>query len=552
MGTVQFCRSFQQATKRSECLGNFFLPQGETRIDVLNSKTIVRNTAWYGLENGVSFVLSLFTSIAIARTLGPSKMGYIIYVSWVVQMISSLGGVGIPATTRKYMAEFLGSGDQGTSRHIYLRTLLLQGAMASIMTGCTTFWVFRDAAHEYRSAALMLALSIWPAMMNFISAQANVAAEHLSANLPGSIVSTCTFFIVTCLTVIFHWGVNGIAAGMLAMRSADFLVRLIPTARRILGWEIMCSEPEGLNSRMLSFAGQSVIGMLLALIVWDRSEVVLLRHLSSSIQQVAFYSVAFSLAERLLIVPSVFGSATGATIFAQYGRDKTKLPALTSAAFRYHALVSIPMHAIAMALAASIVVVLYGAQYRGAITVCVIAPLLCLPKAFLAPIQNLFESTEEQRYFIVATAVAAVIDIAVASYLIPQYGAVGACLGSGAAQTAAVVAMWTIGIRRYKIRLPVGQLFKLTGISAITALASYYASRHLPPVLSLIVGGATALVLFAVLCYVFRVLEQEDCRRFRVLAALCPRVIRLPMENVLRVISNRLENETEPTYEVKL
>ena len=44
-----------------------------------NTKTIARNSGWYGLENLISAVVSLFTSIAIARTLGPTKMGYIIW-----------------------------------------------------------------------------------------------------------------------------------------------------------------------------------------------------------------------------------------------------------------------------------------------------------------------------------------------------------------------------------------------------------------------------------------------------------------------------------------
>ena len=49
----------------------------------MNTKTIARNTAWYGLENVIGFATSLITSIAIARALGPSKMGYIIYVTWI-------------------------------------------------------------------------------------------------------------------------------------------------------------------------------------------------------------------------------------------------------------------------------------------------------------------------------------------------------------------------------------------------------------------------------------------------------------------------------------
>jgi hypothetical protein len=77
---------------------------------------------------------------------------------------------------------------------------------------------------------------------------------------------------------------------------------------------------------MMAFAWQSVASMILALIVWNRSEVILLKYLSSDIRQIAYYSVAFSMAERLLIGSSVFGSAAAATIFAQYGRDKSRPP----------------------------------------------------------------------------------------------------------------------------------------------------------------------------------------------------------------------------------
>jgi O-antigen/teichoic acid export membrane protein len=69
-------------------------------MNTSNTKTIARNTAWYGLENVINAVVGLSASIAIARTLGPSKMGPIIYMIWIAQVVSSLGGMGIPATTR--------------------------------------------------------------------------------------------------------------------------------------------------------------------------------------------------------------------------------------------------------------------------------------------------------------------------------------------------------------------------------------------------------------------------------------------------------------------
>lgn len=46
-----------------------------------NTKILERNTGWYGLENLAGALVPLFTSIAIARTLRPSSMGYIIYAA---------------------------------------------------------------------------------------------------------------------------------------------------------------------------------------------------------------------------------------------------------------------------------------------------------------------------------------------------------------------------------------------------------------------------------------------------------------------------------------
>ena len=506
----------------------------------MNSKTIARNTAWYGLENAASFITSLVTSVAVARTLGPTRMGYIVYVTWVVTVTGSLGSVGLPGTTRKYMAEFLGLGDRATARYVYLRTLALQAALATVATLGAIAWVWHDSPHEYRTAALLLVLSIWPAMVNFISAQANVAAENLSANLPGSLASTLTFFTLVLLSIAMHWGVNGIAAAMLSMRVVDFAIRIVPTLRRILLWSgDAAAISADLRSRMVRFALQGVTGMVLTLIVWDRSEIFLLRILSTDIRQVAFYSIALGLADRLLIFPTVFAAATGASILAQYGRDRAKLPAMTAASLRYLALASIPVHLVAMALSAPALLTLYGNKYRDALVVATFAPLLCLPKAFVGPIQTLFESADKQKYFLLATVFSSFVDLGVAWALIPAHGALGACIGSGIAQAIAVGLMWAIGIRQYQIRLPWRFLAKLTGVSAVSAMGAYVAASRLPAWAGLVTGSLVALVVFLTLTYLSRMLEQEDLGRIGVIAKLCPRALAGPINYFFARLSRR-------------
>ncbi|MDE1178109.1 MAG: polysaccharide biosynthesis C-terminal domain-containing protein [Edaphobacter sp.] len=500
----------------------------------MNSKTIARNTAWYGLENLIGFVTTLITSIAIARTLGPAKMGYIIYITWLIGIVSSLGSVGLPETTRKYMAEFVGGGDLSTARFIYLRTFVMQTGLASVATLGAVLWVLHDSPAEYRVAALLLVCGILPAMSNFISAQANVASENLSANLPASLAATATYFALTLTAIFLNWGVTGIAFAMFSMRVVDFVVRLIPTMRRILSWDTgEVHPPTDLRARMMSFATQSVMGMLLTLVVWDRSEVFLLKHLSPDIRQVSFYSVSFGLAERLLLFPSIFGAAAGASILAQYGRDRSRLPALTAASLRYIALISIPLHVIAVPLAAPALLTLYGKQYLGAAVVATVAPLLCLPKAFLGLIQSLFESVDKQKYFLIATVIASFVDIGVAWSLIPRYGALGACIGSGAAQIVAVGMMWAIGIQRYRIQLPWGFLARLTAISVVASVAAWGVSRHLAVLPALITGCIIATTVFMTLAYLFKILEPEDGSRFKVIANACPKALSGPMNTMI-------------------
>lgn len=501
-----------------------------------NTKTIARNTGWYGLENLVSALVTLFTSIAIARTLGPSKMGYIIYVQWISSVVTSLGGLGIPATTQKYMAEFLGMGDKGTARHIYLSTLWLQVALATLATVGLILWVLQDAGSGYKLASVLIVLSIWPAMINAIAAQANVATEELSKNLPASVISIIVFFVAVLATVFFNWGVIGVGAAVLITRVVDCAVRFIPTTNRIMSWDTNHVQPEGLRRRMITFAWQSVASMIVAMIVWDRSEFFLLKHLCADIRQVAYYSVAFSMAERLLITSAVFGSATGATIFAQYGRDKSRLPAITAATFRYLALSSIPVHFISASLAFPALLFMYGKQYEGAAMVVTLAPLLCMPKAFMGPVQSLLQSTERQSYVIAATVLAGVADITVAWLLIPSHGAVGACIGSGVAQVTAVAGMWAIGIHLYDVKLPWVQVTKTTVISIVAALAAHFIAAPLRPLWGILLGGGAACAIVLILLYAFRVLEPEDRARFDVLTGMLPKAIAQPTEKLVGIL----------------
>jgi O-antigen/teichoic acid export membrane protein len=177
-----------------------------------------------------------------------------------------------------------------------------------------------------------------------------------------------------------------------------------------------------------------------------------------------------------------------------------------------------------------------------------LAPLLCMPKAFIGPVQSLLESMERQRFVIMATVLAGIVDMGVAWYLIPAHGAVGACIGSGAAQVIAVGMMWAIGIRLYRVKLPWLLVAKIAFISVLAALTAHYvAVQFATPLWAILCGGSASVFVLFGLFYLLRVLEPEDRDRFKLLAGMLPKPLAGPVDNLLSLLTRPESGDATPT-----
>jgi hypothetical protein len=132
--------------------------------------------------------------------------------------------------------------------------------------------------------------------------------------------------------------------------------------------------------------------------------------------------------------------------------------------------------------------------------------------------------------------IASIVDVGVTWTLVAAHGAVGACIGSGSAQITAVGIMWTIGVRKFDVKLPWILSAKVAAMSVTAALTAHFVARLLSPLWGILLGGGAALIVLVTLTILLRIFEPEDQERFTQLTGALPRSLALFADRFLAFI----------------
>jgi len=183
-----------------------------------NAKIIGRNFGFMGLEAAITLVVTLLTSVFIARAIGPTRLGYFNFIMWLTSISSSIGSLGIPLATLKYMGEFLGAGKPELARAVFYYNLraLCKIAIAIVLLSMVAVFVLVDP--QYRLCSALLVMSMLPAMVTFVPSQANTAAENSALNTQGAFAGAIVYVIAVGASLLLGWDLVGISAGILISR----------------------------------------------------------------------------------------------------------------------------------------------------------------------------------------------------------------------------------------------------------------------------------------------------------------------------------------------
>ena len=306
------------------------------------TSTIAGNTVWYGAELGITVLAALATSIPVARAFGPTKLSYYVYLQWLTNISGTLAMVGIPATTRKYMAEYLTRSDRTTAWAIFRTSLRVQSLIMGVLLVGGAALIAKAVEPGYRVIALLMLCTVAAKLVACIPSNANSAAGNWRANFIGTALDCVVAVSLVNISLWAGWGLVGVAASL----TVGMVLELFTKMTLVLGWLVRVPDatlPAELRKRMFRFSGQGLVLLGLQIIVWDRSDLVFLRMLDKDKSQITFFALAFNLIDKILNLPQAFSQVVGVSVMAEYGRDRENLHRFVSTAVKYCLMVSVPV-----------------------------------------------------------------------------------------------------------------------------------------------------------------------------------------------------------------
>jgi O-antigen/teichoic acid export membrane protein len=487
-----------------------------------NTKTVGRNFIFMGLEVLITLVVTLMTSVVIARLIGPTRLGYFNLIYWLTSITCSIGSLGIPLSTFKYLGEFLGGGKRELARAVFFYNLRAQTTIAFALAATAMIAALILVDPKYRLCSALLVLSIVPNMITFVPSQANTAAESSIHNTRGALVRAVVYVVAVTLSLHYGWDLVGIAAGLFLSCSAELIVKIVPVLRSMADVPRI-PLPAEIRKRMFAFSGLSTGLMLLEIVVWDRSDIICLKLLQPDIRQVAFFSVCFSVVGKLALPAQALANALSATQIVEYSRNKANLFRMTSRAFVYVLMGTLPVLVGVACIASPLVRVVYGWQYVPAIPAFTLIALFSIPKAALTTGSTLLYSAEDLGFILKWGCIAGVANVLLDVLLIPHHGATGAALANGIAQTFAGATICGRVLRHYPVRVDYSALLRLVAATLAMAIVTLgVMALPLGGVIKLVIGIPTGSLIFLVMSRVFAVLQKDDRRRLQMLSSLVP------------------------------
>lgn len=495
------------------------------------AQVVARNSIWMTLDALVALPVSLLLSIVVARSIGPDVLGVYNFANWLLGAGMAVVTSGVTFGMQQFAAERLGQNDVAGATAVLKRGLRWQLLLVTVLlaAGIVGTLVFSPA--QFRVALLIAVVSVVPAILVSVPAAGLGAAQAYSDNVLPSMAAVLVNLVGSLVALWAGWGLVGLTAALLVSRVADAALRYVAW-RRV--WRVLRLAPEHVTAapaapvdvpRMRRYAWRSSFLLLVDMVVWDRSEFIVLTRVSP-LREVAFYSLSFNIVQQALMLPRMFAQGFTANLLVERGRDPESVLRLTRDAMRYVFLLAAPLTLGLSAVDRAIMPLLYGPKYAEAIPVVAVVAGLAVLRGALVPVQDLLRMTENQPFLIRFSVVVGIVNIALDLWLIPERGALGAAWANGIAQALAMAGLTAFASKRLGLVVPLADMGRILAACVPMVIVVRWMAQTMDHWPAVLIGVPVGALLYMAGLKGLRVIRPVDHGRLASLSRSFPAALR--------------------------
>lgn len=486
-----------------------------------------------------SFIIGIVISIIVARGLGPDTLGRYSFITFLLSLLTTVFGLGLPATITKYVSEYLGSGKKKTLSKILglsLKISFLSSLLAAVLF-FLAFW-FLDPIHnpiKTTGLAVVAALLVFPLLINNVLRGVFSGAQNFDYLFKVSISSSFLTLAGTILVLIFHWGIYGILILSLVINAMILFLYLAKSQKDFFSETAKEEISADYLSDFYRYAVSVAVISIIELIVWQYSEVIFLGIFRAP-REVAYYTLPFNIAlMAMTMLPGAILQTLMPVLSNLHGQaDSEGMKKTYFVVTKFNYLIIVPLCFIFGILAKDIILTLYGPTYAESAK---ILPILIVSSgmAFLSTSGALFlYSIKKQNLILKYMIFTAVLNVTLDILLIPKFGIYGAVTGNVVAQVSA--SMFTIWytLKELKSSVNVYALIKPIVAACVMGVVIYLASHFLNGIVGLVVAIALGVPTYFVCLPALKFFTPEDQSLFYRIGEIFPARLKKPYDAIIK------------------
>ncbi len=470
---------------------------------------IARNNIIFVLGGIIASVIGFFTSIILARLLGPLGFGFYSFVLTAVGFFVIFTYVITGGSLTRYTANFLSKKEYGKINYL-IRFLTKYHLLFSIVVGgILILFPFEISVFIFNKPELSLLVQIAGVILIFTS-----MADFLTEFLLGvkdfkyitlfKILDKTLKFLFPLILVLLGFGYLGAVGGLViaSILSIIFILLLFRKYSFILKSKISkINKKNILNFGFWSFLSNASVGIFMTV---DSFMISILR----SVEELGFYRIANTWTFALV----TFVPISGFVIYPYFSGKQSKetLNKTFSNSVRYSLMLILPMAFLLSAFSESVINLFYGLEYSGSIEVLSILSFASVTIILSGIFGSYFSGVGRPDLVTKIVFATLGLNIILNYILINSVGIIGAAIATLLSRFLEIIIYVLIAVLIDKMSLKASYLLK----PLLASLIMYYIAIQfsVSSILEFVVYGIVSLSIYGIIMLAIKGIRKSDIK----------------------------------------